>query len=202
MKKLLTVLTMAYGMLYGAGSCDLSQYGNVDVTWKSYKTPAKIGVGGHFTSVEYQAAAPVAKNFKKLLIGSKVIINSDSVDSNNAGRDATLVKFFFKMMAGANLQAEIVDIKAHKVKRGEPKPGVITIAVKMNGVTRKVPMNYRYFKGELSAKGVIDLFDFKAESALTSINTACYDLHSGKTWSDVEIGFDMKIKAVCLPEIK
>jgi hypothetical protein len=58
-------------------------------------------------------------------------------------------------------------------------------------------MKYSFSNGKLRAAGVIDLIDFKAENALTSINTACYDLHQGKTWSDVNIGFTMDVKATC-----
>ena len=142
---------------------------------------------------------PVAKNFRNLLVGSKMVIDVDSVDSNNPGRDEKLLKFFFNVMAGPDIQAEVVDIKAHKVERGKPKLGVITIAVTMNGVTKRVPMNYRYYDGKLSAAGIIDLFDFQGKSALASINKACFDLHQGKMWNDVEIGFSMNIKAVCIP---
>jgi hypothetical protein len=47
-----------------------------------------------------------------------------------------------------------------------------------------------------SATGVIDILDFSAGDALSSINKACSDLHEGKTWSDVTIGFTTKIEAV------
>jgi len=184
-------------MANASGSCDLSVDGDVDVTWKAYKTPAKIGVGGHFKSTDYKSTVPVAKNFRDLFIGSKVVIDVDSVDSNNPGRDDKLLKFFFNVMAGPDIKAEIVDIKAQKVERGQPKIGVITIAVTMNGITKKVPMNYRYVDKKLSASGTIDLFDFQGQTALASINKACFDLHQGKTWNDVAIGFSVNTKADC-----
>lgn len=199
MKRILIALFAMFAMANASGSCDLSVDGDVDVTWKAYKTPAKIGVGGHFKSADYKSTVPVAKNFRDLFIGSKMTIDVDSVDSNNPGRDEKLLKFFFNVMAGPDIKAEVVDIKAQKVERGQPKLGIITIAVMMNGITKKVPMNYRYFDEKLTASGTIDLFDFQGQSALASINKACFDLHQGKTWSDVAIGFSMNIKAVCLP---
>ncbi len=194
-KAMITMVTLV-SFAYAGGSCDLSQVGDVKVSWRAYKTPLKIGVGGSFDKVEYRAIAPVGKNFREILVGSKVIIPTASVNSKNEGRDATLTKFFFQKMSGTEIKAEIVDIKAQKVKRGDPKLGVVTIAVKMNGVSRRVPMHYRFTGGILKAEGTIDLADFSALGALSSINKACYDLHKGKSWSDVTVGFEMQIKAL------
>lgn len=199
MKRILIAMFAVVVMANASGSCDLSVDGDVDVTWKAYKTPAKLGVGGHFKSTDYKSTVPAAKNFRDLFIGSKVIIDVDSVDSNNPGRDDKLLKFFFNVMAGPDIKAEVVDIKAQQVEHGQPKIGVITIAVTMNGITKKVPMNYRYVDKKLSASGTIDLFDFQGQTALASINKACFDLHQGKTWNDVAIGFSVNIKADCLP---
>jgi hypothetical protein len=65
----------------------------------------------------------------------------------------------------------------------------------MNGKTLLIPMKYRYIKGDFQAIGTIDLFDFEGNSALASINKSCFDLHKGKTWSDVNIAFRTTIKA-------
>ncbi|MCB4763942.1 MAG: YceI family protein, partial [Sulfurovum sp.] len=56
-------------------------------------------------------------------------------------------------------------------------------------------LDYHYEKEEFKAQGNIDLLDFAAGQALASINKACYDLHKGKTWSDISIGFITHIKA-------
>jgi hypothetical protein len=65
----------------------------------------------------------------------------------------------------------------------------------MNGITKSVPMKYSFANGIFSAKGTIDIFDFSASKALSSINKACFDLHKGKTWNDVSIAFSTKIEA-------
>jgi len=63
----------------------------------------------------------------------------------------------------------------------------------MNGVTKTVPLKYSFSNGIFDANGVIDILDFSASKALSSINKACFALHKGKTWSDVSIGFSTKI---------
>ncbi len=195
---LVASLSNAEEMGTKGGSCILSQDGPVSVNWKAYKTPAKIGVGGVFNSVKYTANAPQGNNFREILVGSSVVIDTTSVNSKNAPRDAKLVKFFFEQMSSKNISAKIVDIKSDKRVRGKPKTGVMSVAITMNGITKDVSMKYIFDNGDFDATGSIDLLDFRASGALSSINKACFDLHKGKTWSDVTIGFKTSIKfALC-----
>ncbi len=200
-KAVLMTAALAAGSLWAAkGGCELAQHGPVKVEWKAYKTPLRIGVGGVFKSVDYTAAAPKGSNFREILVGARAVIDPASVDSGNRGRDAKLVTYFFKKMAGKKIEASVVDIRADRIERGKPKTGIVTVVLTMNGVTKKVPMRYRYFDGTMHAEGTVDLADFDALGALASINKACYDLHRGKTWSDVTIGFTMQIAAtLCHP---
>ena len=164
--------------------CTYSQEGKITVGWKAYKTPAKLGVGGIFDDVTYSTNTKEAKSLKELLVGSSVIIKTSSVNSKNEGRDLKLVNSFFKIMSDEIITSKIVDIT---------DKNIITIEISMNGMTKKVPMSYTYNESLLNAAGVIDLFDFQASKALSSINKACFDLHSGKTWNDVAISFEMNI---------
>ena len=197
MKKIALSLLLTFGL--AQASCNFAQPTNVDVTWEAFKTPLKLGVGGHFTKVNYKSSVKSATDLNTLVAGSTVNIEVASVDSNNKGRDVKLLNDFFKQMAGPDIKAKIVSLKKDKDAR---KTGVATVSVTMNGVTRSVPMKYSFSNGKLSANGVIDLFDFKASKALQAINKACFDLHQGKTWSDVNIGFTMVIKASCPQPVK
>jgi len=191
---LVATLSSADEMGTKGGSCILSQDGAVNVSWKAYKTPSKVGVSGVFDNTKYTAIAPKGNNFREIFVGSSIIIDTTSVNSKNSGRDVKLVKFFFEQMTSQNITAKIIDIKSDKRVRGKPKTGVMSVSVTMNGITRTVPMAYIFNKGDLQATGNIDLFDFSASKALNSINKACFDLHKGKTWSDVTIGFQTNIK--------
>ncbi len=208
MKKLLLTIMILSTTLFAEGEvtkkgCVLSQEGAVTVGWKAYKTPAKLGVGGVFTDVTYTAAAKEGKNFKEILVGSSVLINTASVNSKNDGRDKKLVASFFKLMSAETISAKIVDIVAKSKETGKPKTGTITMNITMNGISKDIPMSYTYDKGLLEGAGHIDLFDFQASKALQAINKACFDLHKGKTWNDVDISFSTHIKAdFCDIEIK
>ncbi len=202
MKKLLLTLALLYTMAH-AGGCILTQSKEMNVDWKAYKTLGKIGVGGKFTSLDYTPVALEGKNFRELLVGSKVTIDMSKIDTGNQVRDKTLVAFFFNKMRDNKINATIEDIKADKYTKGQPRTGILSVMITMNEKSLSIPMKYHFEKGHFKAEGTIDLADFDALTALASINKSCYDLHSGKTWRDVTIGFHTTIKAeLCKIEIK
>ena len=203
MKKLFYALVILATFAYAKTGCVLVQSGKLDVTWKAFKTPEKIGVGGKFTKVNFKPAAKEGKNFRSLLVGSTVSIDTTQIDSGNQGRDVKLLKFFFGKLEKSTIEGKITDIKADPYIKGKPRTGKITVMLDMNGKDVETVMNYHYFEERFSAKGSIDLAAFAALDALSSINQACYDLHKGKTWADVEIGFETDIKAtLCHVEVK
>ena len=176
--------------------CILAQKGAVEVSWIGYKTDEKIGVGGVFDKVVYTPAAKEGENFRSILVGSSVVIDASSVNSKNEGRDEKLAKFFFGMMNDKDIKARIVDIKADKRVKGAPRTGIVAVEITMNGKSKQVDMKYSFSDSIFSATGVIDILDFSAGDALSSINKACFDLHKGKTWSEASIGFKTKIEAI------
>lgn len=192
----LVVLSFAFNVNASEKSgCTLAQSGPIEVSWTGYKTPKKVGVGGTFDKVTYTPVAPSGENFRSILVGSSVVIDTSSVNSKHQDRDAKLAKFFFGLMSDKNINAKIVDIKADKKVKDAPRTGVVTLEIEMNGVKKTTPMTYSFSDGVFEAKGSIDLLEFSANEALSGINKACYDLHEGKTWSDVGIGFKTKIEA-------
>jgi hypothetical protein len=160
------------------------------VNWKSFKTPLKLGVGGTFNDVKTNNLAS-ASSLQELLEKSEVIINTKNVNSKNPGRDAKLVSFFFEKMEGKDINAKVISLN------GDSLSGKVIISVLMNGVTKEVPMKYTVNTEHFEAKGVLDVADFSALPALDSINKACFALHQGKTWQDVEIAFSFTMKKSC-----
>jgi polyisoprenoid-binding protein YceI len=179
-------------------TCEYTQNNDMIVGFQAYKTPLKIGVGGEFDNIEYNNFKKSAPDLASLLNGSKVTIITASVDSANPARDKKLVDFFFSKMVQKDITAKITDVKIDKVDpKSKAVTGIVTIEIKMNNVTRLAELKFTYENSAFQADGVIDLADFKALGALASLNKACYDLHKGKTWSDVGISFNMTIKESC-----
>ncbi len=202
LNKVLLSMTLLFSFSH-AGGCILTQSDDMNVSWKAYKTFAKLGVAGQFTSVKYTPNAKEGKNFKELLVGSSVEIDITKINTKNPARDKTLVDMFFKKLKGKTIQGKIIAIHSNKREKGKPYTGKLDISISMNEKTLIIPMSYHYDKEHFKANGVIDLFDFEAKPALNSINKSCYDLHKGKTWSDVNIEFSSIIKtSLCDVEIK
>ncbi|MEJ2467718.1 MAG: YceI family protein [Campylobacterales bacterium] len=171
-----------------SADCSYTKNSDVSVNWTAFKTPMKKGVNGTFRSIVYKGADKAA-SLTQLLKGAQVMIQTNNVDSGNGSRDAKLVQFFFNQMDGQMLEARIVDI--------DEVAKIVLVEVLMNGKGLNVPMAYTYENGLFKAAGVIDLGDFGALDALTSINRACYDLHAGKTWQDVNIAFALNVEERC-----
>ncbi len=168
MKKVILIALSAAALL--AAECSLQS-----LTWTAYKTPLKLGVKGTFDKITFTKG-------KNCLEGASVLIDKQSVDTKNPGRDKTLDSFFFAKLKG-NIKARIEKVKEK----------TLDVAITLNGVTKKVPFLYTKKDGLIEAKGVIDLLDF-APKALRSIAKACFTKHQGKTWNDVTLTFTIDNK--------
>jgi polyisoprenoid-binding protein YceI len=176
-----------------AGTCTYKAVGTPHIVWKAYKTPLKLGVGGTFKQIDFTVSEG-KKALDSLLKSMHVRIDVKSVDSGNAGRDEKLRRDFFARMKGDGITARIVDVLPDLKENDE---GVLKLEVTMNGRTVPVMMRYEIEENRLEAEGYVDILDFSANEALRSINKACFDLHQGKTWSDVAIGFEVSLDGDC-----
>jgi hypothetical protein len=60
----------------------------------------------------------------------------------------------------------------------------------MNGITQKVPFTYTIIGKSFNMKATMNVTNWNASDALSSLNKVCIDLHRGadgvsKTWSEV-----------------
>jgi len=194
----MTKILLSLGALLtiaNSGGCLLVQDGTMNVKWDAYKTDSRITVHGKFTDVNYTPKALEGKNFRELLVGSKVSMDGSKIDTDIVSRDDTIVEFFFNKLATGQIEGIITDIKADERIKGKPRTGIITVEITFNGKSKTIPMNYNYYKEDFSATGSMNLADFSALDALASIDKSCHDLYKGKIWSDVTIKFNTKIKA-------
>jgi len=168
MRAMMISLFVAAGLF--AQQCTLEK-----LEWIAFKTPLKIGVPGSFERIAFIPP----KN--GCLEGARVLINKHSVDTGNEVRDKTLEVAFFSKLKG--------DIEAKITSAAKDR---LMVAITLNGVTKEIPFYYKKEGSLHKAHGVIDLLDFSAARQLRSLTKACYDLHAGKTWSDVELRFEIK----------
>jgi polyisoprenoid-binding protein YceI len=173
-----------------AKECSYSfESSNVKVSWTAFKTPKKIGVGGAFKDLGIKKKF-IGKSLKATLEGASFNIDSTSTWTNNAPRDAKIVKFFFSRMSkGFKIPGKIIKVNAKS----------ILMEISLNGVTKQIPLKREDQKSsnKLVATGHMDILDFSMSSSLQSINKACMKLHQGKTWSDVSLNLSIDYQKSC-----
>lgn len=182
-KKIFLVSALALATLLQA-ECHYDAHKS-DLDFKAYKTPLKIGVKGTFDKYTLHTQPSISQ--KELLTSSSVTIDTTSVNTGNKGRDAKLVAKFFEVQGVKTITAKVIGYDKN----------VADVAITMNGVTKTVPMKVEFDDDEIELKGVLDLADFTMLPSLKSITQACYALHKGKTWQDVNLEFEIKTTKSC-----
>lgn len=146
------------------------------VTWTAFKTPAKAGVNGTFTNTSI--VATTAKNAQDLMSTATFTIDTNTSSTKDAARDANIDKNFFSLFKNpGKITGKVLKVTDKKVN----------VAITLNGKTIEVPMKYTLEDNKIVANGTIDVFDFALNDQLKKLNKACFALHEGKTWNDVNI---------------
>lgn len=170
---------------------------DIALQWTGFKFTEKTPVKGKFTQVKLDGKTS-AKSLVELMKNWTADIDASSVESNDPVRNKNLKESFFAKFAPAS-QIHATTIKAV----GTEVKGVLTVQIKMNGVTRNVPFTYTATpEGAVEAKGSIDLMDYSLKSAVDSLHTTCQTQHTGKdgvskTWSQVDLLLTGKFEKKC-----
>lgn len=184
MKSFFLIFLTALCINSAASECIQTKLEDISIGFEAFKTPNKVGVKGNLNDFSIKGDLK-GNNIQKLTKGISVIINSKIVKSGNQGRDAKIAKFFFGKMKNHEIVATVKAINEN----------YITLKIFMNGQTKDVPLKYEVKNNELTANGVIDIFDFDMHSSLKSLNQACRALHKGKTWNDVNLFLNVKFSS-------
>jgi len=159
---------------------------STSVTWTAFKTNARVGVSGHFDDIKVWAPEK-AISPKDALVGTSFDVVTTSVNSGNAERDPKLVTYFFSTLTdGHIIKGEIISAD------GNSHTGEGRVKLMFNGVTKKIAYTYQIKENKIYIKTGINLDEWDGSAAVKSLNTECYDLHTGadgvsKLWPDVEI---------------
>jgi polyisoprenoid-binding protein YceI len=157
------------------------------ISWKAFKTPKKVGVGGEFKKFKVNSFG--GKNIEALLQSASFSIDPKSTATGDKGRDIKIVQFFFGTLAVDGFIKGIVK----KVSLDK-----VTVSLYMNGVTRDEPLTLTKTSDTgFIVSGNIDVLNYSMSGQLGAINKACYKLHEGKTWSDVDIAIQANVKKEC-----
>ena len=155
----------------------------VDVKWTGFKTVAKKGVPGTFDTVNLS----IQKNddFHTFLRSAKVTIDTASLNSNSKVRDNNITSTLFAAAGAQKITAMV------KESKGDMSMGILDVEITMNEVSNIVKMNYSVKNNTLTANGMIDVLNFSMKEGFTAFATKCATLHAGKSWTNVNISFEL-----------
>lgn len=164
--------------------------------WTAFKFTDKVAVGGTFTKI-------MVRNTKKANSPIEVIrklkftIPVSGVNTENEDRDSKIQNFFFGTLTNTEaLTGEVRSIE------GDDISGKATITVYMNDMAQDVEMMYVFVDDQFTLNGKIDVKNWNAQSGIDSLNTICYDLHTGTDgvsmlWSEVDLEIVAKLNITC-----
>jgi len=166
------------------------------VRWTAFKTTAKKPVGGQFNQVNVTVGEKSTK-ITDILKTIKFNIPTSSTNTANEDRDTKIINSFFGAMDATDLIIGQV-----KNAEGNNESGTCTFYLTLNNVEQEVILNYTLKDALLVLMGGIDLIDFSAENAVSSLNEVCGALHTGedgvtKTWSVVELSIETTLNKDC-----
>ncbi|RXJ90303.1 hypothetical protein CRV01_03850 [Arcobacter sp. CECT 8983] len=178
---------LVLSILFLFASLSLNAYelnGDLKVGWIGYKTDKKVGVSGTFKDVELKTTK--SDDFVKFLKSAKVKINTSSLDSGLEVRNKSMVSTLFSLKSSEKILASISSV--------DEKMSKLTLNLTMNEVTKNIPMEYSVKDNKVAASGVIDILDYSMSESFAKFAKECFDLHKGKTFSEVTISFELPFK--------
>lgn len=150
------------------------------VNWRAYKTTKKVGVKGSFTQINITAGGN-GNSIKEAVNNAEFSIPVSSIFSANEERDAKIVTSFFGAMKDTELLSGRFEIKTDSTGY---------VLIKMNGIIERLPFDYKIKDKQFSLETEMNIANWKALSAIASLNKVCGDLHKGAdgvsmTWEEV-----------------
>jgi hypothetical protein len=170
---------------------------NTTLKWEAYKTTARKGVGGTFNTINVTTAIDSSSKILEVIESIKFSIPTNTVNSNNEGRDAKIANLFFGNMKGGDL----IIGQVHALQ-GDEKAGKASFYILLNEIEKEVLFDYTIDDATVKMTGTLNLEDFMANDAIEALNKECYDLHKGedgvsKLWPDVTITLESTLNKYC-----
>lgn len=162
------------------------------VNWTAYKFSDRVGVGGTFNNTTITGTQP-AESISEVFKNAAIKIPVSSVYSKDDDRDGKILAHFFGSMTNTEtIAGKVVSINDQTA----------AIAIEMNGVTETLNMDVAQDGLNLSLSGSMELGKWSAQPSVDSLNTICYDLHTGgdgisKLWPDVSLVVSTVLKKDC-----
>ena len=169
--------------LLAASAFAFSVEGNPSVKFVGYKLANKTAVEGTFKDLGFKSAENA--NFADFLKTFEFNIDPKNIDTKLPDRDKRIGMIF----DGNAITAKIVSVS------GDEKAGEAEVEVSVKGNSKSYKTQYTVEDGKLKAKIGIDLLaDLKLNETFEKYAASAKPFHGGKSYPDVEISLEAKIK--------
>ena len=166
----------------------------------AFKFTEKKEVKGGFLkfSVDSTSTSNNIIDIYEIFHNAKFSISVDGLDTKDQGRDYNIkTSFFGQMKETASITGKVIDLVD-----GKDSGSDLIVSLKFNNVENQVALKVSLVDNVLTLNGAINLNDFKAQKALSSLNKTCKDLHKGSdgksvTWPEVNIYVSTTLKMNC-----
>lgn len=167
--------------------------GQTTLEWTAYKYTEKAPVSGTFDEINISSDVEESNDPKELVKSLKFSIPTATVQTDNQLRNENIVNSFFHLFAGDSIIGRVKSLSDN---------GKMTIELDMNGVKHDVSGSYELDGTRFSYSATINLHQWNAGKAITSLNTACKDVHTGKDgisklWPDIALIFTTELLSDC-----
>lgn len=182
-------LTLSFSSFSATDVCSVSYnpQGST-LNWTAFKTPKKVGVKGQFTNLVINSSK--SANVDELLAKATFEVETNSVSTNDKGRDAKIFQFFFKKMSkGTKITGKVVKVN----------PTNVDVEFSLNGATKVITLTKKYDETQntVTLNGELNVLDFGMKDNLASLTKACETLHEGVTWPDVTVELVASVPKSC-----
>jgi polyisoprenoid-binding protein YceI len=166
------------------------------VNFTAFKFTEKVGVGGNFSSLDFEGAKESADMWN-VFSDVSFAIDVHSIDTKDKGRNEKIIEHFFGTINTDTMKGKVVNIVPTDTG------ATCTISMVLNGVEQS-------FDGVLSADGdevtlssTIDVAKWNASSGIAQLNAVCEDLHTGtdgvsNLWSEVDLKITTLLDKECI----
>lgn len=166
--------------------------GSSVLEWTAFKFTEKSPVKGSFNEISIEGMEK-SDDPKKMIESLTFSIETSSVETQNEERNGKIAKLFFGTIG--------TDVIKGKVKSLSDN-GKATIQIEMNKMKQDLVGDYTLEDGKFSFNATMDVMNWKAGEAISTLNTECKDLHTGtdgksKLWSEVELSFTTELMSDC-----
>ncbi len=193
MKQVFMILVLLSSQVLFGKTETVTLIGDPVLKFTGYKFLDKTPVSGTFKTITWTPAKRSVESEDKIgemLKGSKIKIDSYSIDAGNAARNTNITQSLFKSWGGRYIEGEITEVFADG--------RYLKVELDIGDNEAEAVFQYHIAKDKIVFTSTLDLIQMGFQAAFGKLAKKCAALHKGKdgvtkTWSVVDLAVEAPI---------